>query len=342
MTADSQACFRWACKEDCAAFRQHNKRTEIPLQTPCGFGTMPFCREGASVKQKANAALVGSMIIFGTIGIFRRYIPLPSGLIACARGLIGMLFLLAFTGLKGVRIDRAAVARNGAKLFLSGLFLGFNWILLFEAYRYTSVAVATLCYYMAPILIILVSPLLFREKLTCWKLLCVAAALAGMVLVSGVLEPSSRGSNQALGILLGLCAAVLYASVVLMNKKIEGVAAYDKTIVQLGVAAVTILPYTLLTEQIVPGSLTWLTAGSLLLVGVVHTGVAYALYFGAVVHVKAQTAALLSYLDPVVAILLSALLLGERLTPAGAIGAVLVLGAAILSEMPAPSFAKQK
>lgn len=294
------------------------------------------------MKQKANLALVGSMIIFGTIGIFRRYIPLPSGLIACARGLIGMLFLLAYIKGKGVRIDRAAIGRNGWKLFLSGAFLGFNWILLFEAYRYTSVAVATLCYYMAPILIILVSPVLFREKLTLWKLLCVAAALVGMVLVSGVLTPDEQGSNQALGIVLGLCAAVLYASVVLMNKKIEGVAAYDKTIVQLGVAAATILPYTLLTEQLAPGSLTWLTIGCLLLVGVVHTGVAYALYFGAVVNVKAQTAALLSYLDPVVAILLSALLLGEKLTPAGAIGAALVLGAALLSELPPPKGIKRE
>lgn len=285
------------------------------------------------MQKKANLALIGSMVIFGTIGIFRRYIPLPSGLIACARGLIGMLFLLLYTRAKGIRMDGETLRRNGWKLFISGLFLGFNWILLFEAYRYTTVAVATLCYYMAPILIILVSPLLFREKLTLWKLLCVAAALAGMVLVSGITQPGGQGSNQGLGIALGLGAAVLYASVVLINKKIEGVAPYDKTIVQLGTAAVTILPYTLLTERADPGAFSWLSIGCLLLVGVVHTGVAYALYFGAVTEVKAQTAALLSYLDPVVAILLSALLLGETLTLHGLIGAVLVLGAAFLSEM---------
>lgn len=284
------------------------------------------------MQKKANMALIGSMIIFGTIGIFRRYIPLPSGMIACARGLIGMLFLMLYIRMKGIRLNGSALRRNGWKLFASGLFLGFNWILLFEAYRYTSVAVATLCYYMAPILIILVSPLLFREKLTGWKLLCVATALVGMVLVSGITQPGGQGSNQGLGILLGLGAAVLYAAVVLMNKKIEGVAPYDKTIVQLGTAAVTILPYTLLTERAEPGAFSVLTILCLLLVGIVHTGVAYALYFGAVTDVKAQTAALLSYLDPVVAILLSALLLGENLTLHGLIGAVLVLGAAFLSE----------
>ncbi len=282
--------------------------------------------------RRAGVALVLSMAIFGTIGVFRRYIPLPSGMLAMARGLIGMLFLLAYTRIRGIRIDGDSVRKNGWKLVLSGLFLGFNWILLFEAYRYTSVAVATLCYYMAPILVILLSPVLFGEKITLHKGICVLVALTGMVLVSGVTEPVQPGSNQLLGILLGLGAASLYAAVVLMNKKIAGVAAYDKTLVQLATAAVAILPYTLLTEDIVGAQWSWLTVASLLLVGVVHTGVAYALYFGAVSDLSAQTAALLSYLDPVVAILLSALLLGEKMTLPVAIGAALVLGAAILSE----------
>ena len=288
------------------------------------------------MQKKATAALVGSMIIFGTIGIFRRYIPLPSGMIACARGFIGMLFLLAYVKLRGIRFSWQSVRKNFWLLVLSGVMMAFNWILLFEAYRYTTVAIATLCYYTAPILVILASPVLFGEKLTGWKLLCVAAAVAGMVLVSGITEPMEQGSNQWLGILLGLGAAVLYASVVLLNKKIEGVAAYDKTLIQLGAAAVAILPYTLLMEKPDPAAFSWLTAACLLLVGILHTGIAYALYFGAVSTVKAQTAAILSYLDPVVAILLSALVLGENLSRAGLIGAVLVLGAAVLSELPPP------
>jgi len=282
---------------------------------------------------KYKLQMVLSMVLYGTLSLFVRNIPLTSAEVALFRAAIALACLLLWQALRGGLPRLGEMGSDLPRLFLSGAAMGFNWILLFEAYRYTTVAVATLCYYMAPILIILVSPLLFGEKLTGWKLLCVAAALAGMVLVSGVLEPAGQGSNQVLGILLGLCAAVLYAGVVLINKKIEGVPAYDKTIVQLGVAAVTILPYTLLTEQVPSGSVGWLMLGSLLLVGIVHTGVAYALYFGAVVNVKAQTAALLSYLDPVVAILLSALLLGEKLTLAGAIGAVLVLGAAILSEV---------
>ena len=282
---------------------------------------------------KANMAFVLSMVIFGTIGIFRRYIPLPSGLIAFSRGLIGMLFLLAFVTLRGIRLSKENIRRNGWKLLLSGTFLGFNWILLFEAYRYTSVAVATLCYYMAPILVVLVSPLLFGESLGGRKLLCVVVALVGMVLVSGVVDSGFGGGNNLKGVLLGLGAAVLYASVVLMNKKITSISSYEKTIVQLGTAAAVILPYSLLTESVDPQAWTLRAVLCLVLVGIVHTGVAYALYFGAVSDMKAQTAALFSYLDPVVAIVLSALLLGEPMTLAVGIGAVLVLGAALLCEM---------
>lgn len=288
-------------------------------------------------ERRSTMALVLSMVIFGTIGIFRRYIPFPSGLIAMARGLIGMLFLLAYTRMRGIHLSADSVRKGGWKLILSGVCLGFNWILLFEAYRYTSVAVATLCYYMAPILIILVSPLLFQERLTGRKILCVAIALAGMVLVSGITEAGgaqAQESSRTTGILLGLGAAVLYASVVLLNKAMPSVEAYPKTIVQLGTAAVTLLPYTLLTETIPTEAFSWLSISMLVLVGIIHTGVAYALYFGSVSGLKAQTAALLSYLDPVVAILLSALLLGENLSVPGLIGALMVLGAALLSEMP--------
>ena len=282
--------------------------------------------------RKANMAFVLSMVIFGTIGIFRRYIPLPSGLIAFSRGLIGMLFLLVFVAIRHIKLSKSNILHNRWKLLPSGAFLGFNWILLFEVYRYTSVAVATLCYYMAPILVVLVSPLLFGERLGGRKLLCVLVALVGMVLVSGVVDSGFGGGDNLKGVLLGLGAAVLYASVVLMNKKITDISSYEKTIVQLGTAAVVILPYTLLTETADPQAWTLRAVLCLVLVGIVHTGVAYALYFGAVSDMKAQTAALFSYLDPVVAILLSALLLGEPMTLAVGIGAVLVLGAALLCE----------
>ena len=281
----------------------------------------------------ATFKLTLSMVIFGTIGIFRRYIPLPSSLVAMTRGLTGMLFLLLVMLLRKRGMNRAAVRRKLGMLCLSGAAIGVNWILLFEAYNYTSVATATLCYYLAPMFVILASPLVVGERLTAKKLICVLAALLGMVFVSGVLE-SGGGSSDLKGVLLGLGAAVLYASVVLMNKQLGDVPAYDRTIVQLGSSAAVLLPYVLLTEDM--GALTFTpnTIGLLLVVGIVHTGIAYALYFGSLMQLKAQTAAILSYIDPVVAVLLSALVLREHMSLLSGLGAVLVLGAAVVSELP--------
>ena len=281
----------------------------------------------------ATFKLTLSMVIFGTIGIFRRYIPLPSSLVAMTRGLTGMLFLLLVMVLRKRGMNRTAVRRKLGLLCLSGAAIGVNWILLFEAYNYTSVATATLCYYLAPMFVILASPLVVGERLTAKKLICVLTALLGMVFVSGVLE-SGGGSSDLKGVLLGLGAAVLYASVVLMNKQLGDVPAYDRTIVQLGSSAAVLLPYVLLTEDM--GALTF-TPGTivlLLVVGIVHTGIAYALYFGSLMQLKSQTAAILSYIDPVVAVLLSALVLREHMSLLSGLGAVLVLGAAVVSELP--------
>lgn len=283
-----------------------------------------------SVRRGAMARLTASMVLFGTIGLFVRSIPLPSALIALVRGLVGTVFLLGLSALSGRRPDGGAIRRRLPGLLLSGTCLGFNWILLFEAYRFTTVAIATLCYYLAPIFVILLSPLLLGERLGGRRLLCVGAALAGMVLVSGAV--GTGGAGDIRGILLGLAAAILYASVVMLNKGMAGVGAYDRTMVQLGVSAAVLLPYVLLTQPLGELAPTPVGLALLLVVGVVHTGLAYALYFGSMEGLSAQTAALFSYIDPVVAILLSALVLGEYMGPLQWLGAVLVLGATLVGE----------
>ena len=273
-----------------------------------------------------------SMFLFGTIGIFVRHIGLPSSVIALARGIVGMAFLVLVLAVRRSSLDWKAVRQNLLWLLLSGAALGFNWILLFESYRYTSVAISTLCYYMAPILVILVSPVLLKEALSKKKLLCVLAALAGMVCISGVLRSGIPSAGELRGILLGLAAAVLYACVVLLNKQIHDIGAYDKTILQLGISAVTLLPYCLLTVEPASVQPDAVALAMLLLVGVVHTGVTYLLYFGALDYISGQTAAIMSYVDPVVAVLASGLVLREPMAMSEGIGAVLILGAALISE----------
>lgn len=281
-------------------------------------------------KSAARIGMITSMVIFGSIGVFRRFIPWDSSLLALTRGVIGTLFLALMLLLSRQKLSWTAVRRRLGWLIASGAAMGFNWILLFEAYNHTTVATATLCYYMAPIIVLALSPLLLHQRLTRTKTICMAVAVAGMVLVSGVLQ---GGGGSWKGVLLGLGAAALYASVILMNQQLRDVPAYDKTILQLGSAALAMLPYVLLTVDLPPRSMTGSTLTMVLLVGVLHTGVAYWLYFGSMGKLPAQTVALMSYIDPVVALLFSALLLGEPMTLASIIGAGMVLGATVVSEL---------
>ncbi len=275
---------------------------------------------------KARLWMLSAMLIFGTIGVFVKFIPLPSSVIALSRSVIGTVFLLVVTALRRNKPDPSAIRKNLIKLIVLGVFLGANWILLFEAYRYTSVAVATLCYYLAPVFVVLCSPLV-GERLTLKKLIFSAVALFGMVLVSGI-----GGGVSALGLLFGVMAAVLYAAIILINKRLTDISANDITIAQLGISAVVVGVYVLLTEDFSAMSLD--TSGWLMLfaVGVIHTGLAYSLYFAAVKLLPAQTSALFAYIDPVCAILLSALFLAEPMTLQTALGAVLILGSTIASE----------
>ncbi|NLG03362.1 MAG: EamA family transporter [Clostridia bacterium] len=279
-------------------------------------------------KLSENSKLILSMLIFGTIGLVRKYIPYSSGMIAFVRGLTGALFLFVFHLLQKKRLSGELLKANGKKLCLSGVLLGANWILLFEAYRFTTISVATICYYMAPVFVILASPILFHEKLTLKKVICSLTAVFGMILVSGVTQTGFTGIK---GALLGLSAAMLYAAVVIINKKMDALAADDRTIVQLGIAAAALLPYVLITDDLSQIEVNQSAILMLLVAGILHTGIAYALYFGSIQKIPAQTVALLSYLDPITAVLISAFLLKEDMSLLTFIGVLLVIGSTIFA-----------
>ena len=285
----------------------------------------------------AKIKIITAMVTFGTIGIFVRYIPLPSSIIALVRGVLATFFLLAVMACGKRWPDKAAITRNLALLLISGVLIGFNWILLFEAYNYTSVAVATLCYYLAPVFVIIASPFVLCEKLTARKTLCVIAALVGMVLVSGVIQNYVRGCNtedlNLTGVLLGIGAGALYATIILINKKLKDISSYDTTVMQLAAASIVLVPYCLLTVNMGVLEITPVSVALLLIVGIVHTGIAYVLYFGSIKELPAQTVAIFSYIDPILAVLLSALLLKENMDMLSILGAVMILGSTFVSEM---------
>ena len=280
----------------------------------------------------AYLKLISSMVIFGSIGLFVRHISVSSSAVALVRAVIGSLFLILMACLGKQKLSFVSLKKHFLLLLISGAALGFNWITLFEAYKYTSVAVATLCYYTAPMLVILLSPLLLKEKLTARKLFCVLLAVLGMIFVSGMVDSGNLNSNPK-GIALGIVAAVLYASVVMMNKMQKDIPTFDRTVFQLGTAAILLIPYNCITGAM-PETLPSLNTVVLLLVlGILHTGVAYFLYFSSMEHLPGQTMAIISYIDPVIAVVISVLILRENTTWQEMAGAVLILGAALVSEL---------
>ena len=280
-------------------------------------------------KQKLLFAL--AMLIFGSIGLFVRTLPFTSSQIALARGLIGsaFLFVSSFIFKKGLSFKRI---RSNLKVLLPlGIMLGFNWILLFQAYRYTSIANATVSYYCAPVIVMLLTPVLFKEPLTRTNVLCIFAAMAGMVCISGAGGALNR--QNLIGIAYGFGGAVFYAAIVLTNKFLKDISDFESAFTQLFIAALALLPYVLLTDGI---PLAGASAGAvllLILVGVVHTGFSYLLYFASLPRLDSRTIATFSYIDPISAILLSSLFLAEPMTLVQAAGAVLILGATLVNEL---------
>jgi len=278
--------------------------------------------------------LISSMLIFGTIGIFVKYIPLPSDIIAMVRGAVGALFLFLLSFLRKKSIDFSLLKNKALPLLLSGSFIGINWILLFEAYKHTTVATATLCYYLAPIFVILASPLFLGEKLTVKKALCSLTALVGMIFVSGVAENGIPPVSELKGIFFGVGAAIFYATVIILNKKNPDIPTFDRTFFQLGSAALVLLPYSLLTGSFNHSPPEFSALLLLFAVGIIHTGIAYVLYFGSMNGLSAHTIAIMSYIDPISAIALSSLFFpDEKLTLYGTVGGILILGATLVSEI---------
>ncbi len=279
---------------------------------------------------KAKIGFICSMLIAGSLGLFVRGIPLSSAQIALVRGIVGSLFIFGFAYLCGQRFSLARIRKNLIFLLLSGVALGFNWMLLFQAYRYTTIATATICYYFAPVLILFLSPLILKEKLNKVKVLCILAAMAGMVCVAGT---GGAGSGNFVGILYGLGAALVYASIVLLNKRLKDISGVESAFVQLLVSVAAMLPYVLFTDGLHFGKISGTAVLLLIVVGVVHTGVMYLLYFSCLQKLSSQTAAVFSYIDPVSAIVFAAVFLQEGMKPLQIAGGALVLGATLINEI---------
>ena len=284
------------------------------------------------ILKSPRAMIVIAMTVFGTLGPFVRNIAVSSGELALYRAIMAAVLLAGYLRISGQKLDLSKLKKELPLLLLSGMAMGINWILLFEAYKYTTVSVATLSYYFAPVLVTLACPILFREKLGLKQWVCFGMSTLGIVLITGIGDLSG-GSDHLRGILFGLGAAVFYATVILLNKFIRGVSGIQRTFLQFLAAIVILIPYVACSGGMTLSALDGLGWICLLIVGLFHTGITYCLYFSALKELPGQEAAILSYIDPLVAVLVSVFVLSEQMTVVQLVGGGLILGFTLWNEI---------
>jgi RarD protein len=290
---------------------------------------------------KSKIQFLLSMMIFGTIGVFVRYIDLSSSEIALLRGLIGSLFLMAVMFMMKKKFSWALVKVNALVLLLSSIALGGNWIFLFQAYKHTTLSNAALSYYFAPVFVMILSPLVLKEKLSAKKIICIGAAMLGMLLIVGNSGVSTSGLDNLLGIGYGLMAAGFYASLMLLNKFIKNMNGLEITLIQLGTATLLLIPYVFFTEGFDILEVSSSSIPFILILGIVHTGIGFLLFFSGMQKLKGQSIAVLSYADPITSLVISAVILQEHMTFVQMLGGALLLGSTFVSENQSIKFPKR-
>ncbi|MCI2256196.1 DMT family transporter [Domibacillus sp. PGB-M46] len=289
---------------------------------------------------KSKIQFILSMIIFGTIGLVVRYIDLSSSERALLSSFLGCLFLLLIFFMIKKKISWNLVKSNALFLILSGIALGGNWIFLYQSYDHTTIANATLGYYFAPVFVMILSPFVLREQLSIKKIVCIGVAIISMLMIVGEGMSASR-SDDILGLSFGLIAAAFYAALLLLNKFIKGMGKLELTIIQLGITTLLLMPYVFLTEGFGIFEVSSSSIPFILILGIINTGIGFWLFFSGMEKLKGQSIAMLSYVDPFVAILISVLILQEQMTIVQMLGGVLLLGATFVSEIRSVNFSKR-
>lgn len=269
-----------------------------------------------------------SVFLYGTLGLFLSMINVNSDFVVFCRGTIGALFILLVKIIRKDSFNFKAIKKNLPYLAICGISLGLNEMFLFIGYKY-AVSLASLGNYTAPISVIVISAILYKEKLNIKQILCVIASFLGIILISGVLTSSNTDLRS---LMYGLLASIGFIFLVLFSKKLGDINPLDKTFIQLLFTSLAVLPFVIINKSI-PTVFDLKTISILLMLGILHTGFAYLLYFDAIKTLEPIKIALIGYVEPVLSVLIGALLLNEPMDIYGIIGTILIIGSAIVSEL---------
>ena len=289
--------------------------------------------------RKERLKLIFISATFGTIGIVTHFIPLGSAAIVFYRALLGGIFIILATIMSGKLVNVKAMGDNFFVLIWTGFFMGLNWVFQFEAFKVSSVAIGTVCYNTMPIFLLIIASFMFKEKITIRSVICIIVATIGVVLVSNVINTGIK-SNEVLGCFYGILGAINYALIVIFNRKLSHIETHDKVIFQFIFSAIIMFIYvifiqreSLFFEKNISNETLMIGIFCILLLSFFHTGFCYVHYFNAVSRLKAETVAILTYIDPVVALFTSYFILREKTTGLQMLGAILILASTLVNEL---------
>ncbi len=272
---------------------------------------------------------ITALLLFGSNGIIANHIALPSTEIVLYRTFIGSAFLFLVFLISNKKWTLFKEKKSLFYLFLSGIAMGASWMFLYEAYRRIGVAVSSLLYYCGPVIVILLAPILFGETLTKRKTLGFISAFFGLFLINGSLLSAKA---DLIGILFGLMSAVMYALMVIANKKAAKISGLENSLLQLWFSFLTVAVFVVLRGN----SLVHIPTGSilpLLFLGIVNTGLGCYLYFSKLDRLPVHSISILGYLEPLSAVILSMCILSETMTSLQFLGAALLLGGSAFAEL---------
>lgn len=278
--------------------------------------------------KQAYFKYIFALLLFGSNGIVASHISLTSYEIVFLRTLIGSLLLIAIFKLSGKTLLFKKYKRQSLFLAFSGIAMGASWMFLYEAYQQIGVSIASLAYYCGPVIVMILSPALFHEKLTLPKILGFIAVLGGLFLVNGNIF---QEGNTSWGLLCGAMSAVMYAFMVMFNKKANDIVGLENSMIQLTVSFLTVAIFVGNKQGFIfhIAENDWLP---ILILGVLNTGIGCYLYFSSLSFLPIQTVAVCGYLEPLSAVSFSSLFLKEVMHPVQIVGAILILGGAMFGE----------
>ena len=288
------------------------------------------------MNNKAFFKYIFALLLFGSNGIVASFIDLSSQNIVMLRTLIGSILLIAIFFISGGKLTFYKHKRQFLFLVVSGIAMGTSWMFLYEAYARIGVSIASLLYYCGPVIVMALSPLLFKERLTANKVLGFLAVVIGVILING---NAFDGKGDLFGIACGLLSAVMYAFMVICNKKAKDIVGLENSTLQLTIAFLTVAIFVGLKQgyamQIAPTSIV-----PILILGLLNTGIGCYFYFSSIGKLKVQTVAICGYLEPLSAVIFSVIFLKETMLPLQIVGAILIIGGAMIGEPVKPKRTK--